>query len=212
MFQYKQKLKNMNDLERNQLAKQYMPLVKKMSIKMYHSTGFDYEEVEGFAWQGLVDAMNKYDSNRSTMSFTSFAAYYIRHAILNGTNQNGKTIKVSYYKRKKMEENGEDLPVAVSISKNFENEDYLEQLGTEDEYLFDDPWGILKRRLEENFKPEWTDMFFSVYGLYGKEVEKSKDVANRQGVSGCLITKRMKKMIQFIKEDKELSSILRDLL
>jgi hypothetical protein len=55
-------------------------------------------------------------------------------------------------------------------------------------------------------------MFYSVYGLYGHEVEKSKDIAKRFGISGCLVTKRMKKMIKFIQDDPELSEILRELL
>ena len=39
-----------------------------------------------------------------------------------------------------------------------------------------------------------------------------KDIAERLGISGCLVTKRTKKIIEFIKNDKWLSSILRDLL
>ena len=52
----------------------------------------------------------------------------------------------------------------------------------------------------------------SIYGLDGHDVEKGKDIAERLGISGCLVTKRTKKIIEFIKNDKELSSILRDLL
>lgn len=202
----------MTEQEKNQLTKQYLPLVKKLSAKMYKQTPFDYEEVEGFAWEGFVEAMNKYDSSKSKMSFMSFAAFGIRHAILNGTNQNGRTIKVSYYKQKQMRENGEIIPSTVSIEKNFENEDHLSELGFEQEFLFDNPWEMLKKKLEDNFSKDYTDMFYSVYGLYGHEIEKSKDIAKRLGISGCLVTKRMKKIINFIKEDEELSVILRDLL
>ena len=40
----------------------------------------------------------------------------------------------------------------------------------------------------------------------------AKDIAERLGISGCLVTKRTKKIIEFIKNDPELSSLLRDLL
>ena len=45
-----------------------------------------------------------------------------------------------------------------------------------------------------------------------KKIEKSKDIAKRQNISGCLVTKRMKKMIEYIQSDKELCDILRELL
>ena len=112
-----------------------------------------------------------------------------------------------------MKERGEDVPSTISLNKHFENEDHLPELGIEEDFLdSDNSWNLLKQRLDEHFPEEWTDMFYSVYGLYGKEVEKSKDIAKRQGISGCLVTKRMKKMIEYIQSDKELCDILRELL
>ena len=85
--------------ERDELAKKYMPLVKKISHQMLNRCSLEYDEIEGFAWVGLVLAMNTYDSHKSNMSFTSYAAYGIRNAILNGINDTGRTISVSYYKQ-----------------------------------------------------------------------------------------------------------------
>ena len=204
---------DLSEQERNELAKKYLPLVKKISTKMYKNSSMDYEEIEGFAWAGFTKAMDTYDPSLSNMTFLQFAGFGIRNAILNGQTQNGSTIKISYYMRKKMKERGEEIPSTVSLDKNFENEDHLPELGIEEDFLdSDNSWNLLKERLEAHFPEDWTDIFYSVYGLYGKDVEKSKDIAKRQGISGCLVTKRMKKMIEYIQSDKELCDILRELL
>ena len=200
------------EFERNELAKKYLPLVKKISNQFLNSSPLEYDEIEGFAWEGFVLAMNKYDPTKSDMSFTSYAAFGIKNAIMNGINSSGQTIAVSLYNRKKMAEKGEDAPTSVSLEKNFENEDHLLSLGFEDDVVFDNPWQIMLDKVKANFDEEHVDIFCSIFGLDGHDVEKGKDIAERLNISGCLVTKRTKKIIDFIKNDKELSSILRDLL
>lgn len=200
------------EFERNELAKKYLPLVKKISNQFLNSSPLEYDEIEGFAWEGFVLAMNKYDPTKSDMSFTSYAAFGIKNAIMNGINSSGQTIAVSLYNRKKMTERGENIPTSVSLEKNFENEDHLLSLGFEDDVVFDNPWKVMLDKVKANFDEEYVDIFCSVFGLDGHDVEKGKDIAERLGISGCLVTKRTKKIIEFIKNDKELSSILRDLL
>lgn len=200
------------EFERNELAKKYLPLVKKISNQFLNSSPLEYDEIEGFAWEGFVLAMNKYDPTKSSMSFTSYAAFGIKNAIMNGINSTGQTISVSLYNRKKMTEKGEIIPTSVSLEKNFENEDHLLSLGFEDDAVFDNPWKVMLDKIKSNFDEEHVDIFCSVYGLDGHDVEKGKDIAARLGISGCLVTKRTKKIIEFIKNDKCLSSILRDLL
>ena len=146
------------------------------------------------------------------MSFTSYAAFGIKNAIMNGINSSVQTIAVSLYHRKKMAEKGENIPTSISLEKNFENEDHLLSLGFEDDVVFDNPWKVMLDKVKANFDEEYVDIFCSIYGLDGHDVEKGKDIAERLGISGCLVTKRTKKIIDFIKNDKELSSILRDLL
>lgn len=200
------------EFERNELAKKYLPLVKKISNQFLNSSPLEYDEIEGFAWEGFVLAMNKYDPTKSGMSFTSYAAFGIKNAIMNGINSSGQTIAVSLYNRKKMAEKGENIPISISLEKNFENEDHLLSLGFEDDVVFDNPWKVMLDKVKANFDEEYVDIFCSIYGLDGHDIEKGKDIAERLGISGCLVTKRTKKIIDFIKKDKELSSILRDLL
>lgn len=201
----------MNEKERNELAKQYVPLVKKIVNQFSKKCALDYDEIESFAWEGFTIAMNTYDPEKSKMTFTSFAGYGIRNAILSGISSTQSTIAVSYYIRKKMNETGGVVPTTVSIEKNFENEDHLDAIGLVDEdFVYEDPWQMLIKKLKNNFSEENVDTFCSVYGLDGHKVEKCKEIAQRMNVSGSLITKRIKKMIEFIKNDKELSNALRD--
>ena len=202
----------MNEKERNELAKQYMPLVKKITNQFFKKCNLDYDEIESFAWEGFTIAMNTYDPSRSDMNFTQFAGYGIRNAILSGISNTQSTIAVSYYIRKKMAETGGIVPTTVSIEKNFENDDHLDALGLLDDCveITEDPWKLLIKKLKNNFSEENVDTFCSVYGLDGHKVEKAKDVAHRMNISGSLVTKRIKKMVEFIKNDKELSNALRE--
>ena len=109
-----------------------------------------------------------------------------------------------------MTEKGEPLPTTVGID-NFYGAS-LTKLGYADDPELEDSWEMLHTRLTDNFPPEWTEMFFSLYGIFGRELKKGKDIAKELGVSGCLITKRTHKMIEFIKKDPELLDALRELL
>jgi RNA polymerase sigma factor (sigma-70 family) len=217
------------EISRDKLAKQYKPLVKKICKQHYGISQLEYEDIEGYAWLGFTTAMNTYDESKSDMSFKSFAAYGIRNAILNGINEDSRTVAISYYKQKQMQEKGETLPTAISIDKFYNNSDdtrknnseynygkyvgcQLDFLGFEDEKSIENPYNILIDKIKENFDSAHVDMFCSVYGLDGHKIEKGKDIAKRYNVSNCLVTKRIKKIIDFIKNDKELSDILRELL
>lgn len=197
---------------RNKLAIQYVPLVKKISRQMYGKSALEFDEVECFGWEGFVYAMNTYDKNKSEMTFMAYAAYYIRNAILNGINRTSRSISVSYYFQKKAKESGEELPSQLKLSDFNNDGNNLSELGLEDEKLFDNPWELLVEAVKKNFSKSHADIFFSIYGLNGKKIEKGKDIAKRLNVSSSLITKKIKQVIKFIKNNKEISEQLRDLL
>jgi hypothetical protein len=50
-----------------------------------------------------------------------------------------------------MRENGEEMPTAISINKYFDNEDHLFELGIKDDPEFDNPWEVMRQKLEDNF-------------------------------------------------------------
>lgn len=200
------------EIEREKLARQYMPLVKKISYQLFNKSSLEYEEVEGYAWEGFVLAMNKYDPERSNLSFKQYAAWSIRNSILNGINADSRTIKVSYYKQKQMKENEQEMPFSISLEKNFSNDDHLYELGFEDNILFDNPWEVLIKELNREFKPEWVDMFLSIYGIDGRETVSCKELAKKYNISPALITVRKNKMIKYIQSKQELLDVLYDLM
>lgn len=231
-------------LERNEKAKKYKPLVKKIvnQLKDYRLE-LSEKDLEGFGWVGFVNALNRYDPTRSNMSFTSFAAYEIRNAILSAINECGTTINISYYKKKQMINKQQDIPKIISLDEYFENQDYCRSMasidynkggkhiykdnfdfhgtisdeklidfGFADRIMFDSRWKIMIERLKERFDDRYLDVFFSTYGIDCHKIEKGKDIAKRLGISGALVTKRIKKVIDYIKSDKELCELLKDLL
>jgi RNA polymerase sigma factor (sigma-70 family) len=199
-------------MSQNKLAKQFIPLVKKICNQYYGKSALEYEELEGYAWLGFTLALNSYDKTKSEMSFESFVAYGIRNAILNGVNTDSRTIAVSYYKQKQMRETGQDLPLALSINTYTENEDKINQLGVENEFTIENTFNVVLSKLREEFNEDYIDIFCSIYGLDGHKIEKNKEIAKRYNVSCCLITKRVKKIIDYIKNNNELSEYLRELL
>lgn len=207
--------------EREQLVKQYVPLVKKITNQLYakfknnaenaNITEFDYESLEGYAWEGFVIAMNKYNPERSSQTFTQFAAYNIRYSILNGINTCSRNINVSYYMIRKMKEKGEEQPSTVSISRNI-REDHERELGYADNVMFDNPWETLINKLNAHFPTDWVEMFMYIYGLDRHEVLKSTEIAKKFNVSPALVTIRKNKIIDYIKQDADMLDILSELL
>lgn len=212
--------------EKNQLVKQYVPLIKKISKQLYgKQPGIDYNDIEGFAYEGFALAINNYDTTRSAMTFTQYAAFSIRNAILNGINTYSDSLGISFYKKKKMLSENAVLPTTISLDgivKNNYNREfeftYEDQLGKNstlgftDKILYDNPWKVLIYKVTKKFPDDWADIFFSVYGLNGNSIKKQKDIAQQYNISCCLVTKRVQKIIEYIKNDKELIDILKDLL
>lgn len=212
--------------EKNQLVKQYVPLIKKISRQLYgKQPGIDYDDIEGFAYEGFALAINNYDTTRSKMTFTQYAAFSIRNAILNGINKYSDSLGISFYKKKQMLIENAVLPTITSldsiVKNNYNREfgfagekqiDKNSTFGFADEILFDNPLKVLIYKVTKKFPNDWADIFFSVYGLNGNITKKQKDIAQEYNISCCLVTKRVQKIIEYIKTDKELINILKDLL
>lgn len=216
--------------EREQLAKQYVPLVKKLVGQYTVQCPMDPEEIEGFAWQGFTEALNDYNPERSKMSFKSYAAYAVRNCILNGINTCGSTIKVSRYSVEKYSRDSVIIPKTINFSKlcfdpHFlksrnddtqafmgEEDPALEKMGVEDASSPDNPWNILHASLTDQFGQEWTKSFCETYGVCGYECKMGKEIAAEIGLTPAAITRRNNKMIAYIKSTPELVSQLADLV
>ena len=207
--------------EREKLAKQYVSLVKKIVNQYHRRCSLEYDEIEGFAWEGFTESLNEYDPARSKMTFKSYAAFRIRNCILNGINTYSRTIKVSRYAALKAAEEGSDMPVAISLSKLIYtsddnrskiadhglmgvDNDVMASLGLEDATSPDNPWNILHASLTDQFGQEWTKSFCETYGVCGYDARMGKDIAVELGLTPAAITRRNGKMLDFIRHNKEL--------
>lgn len=205
--------------EKQKLAKQYLPLVKKICNQHFEKFNrqVGYDEIEGYGWLGFALALNNYDSSRSSLSFQQYAAWSIRNSILNGTTECARTVKMSYYYQQQLK--SQDISTINTFSINYNadgeavNVDRNAEISEDPDFdIVANPMEELKKAVEDNFSNDMADIFFSAYGLFGHKEEKGKDIAKRYNVSGATITLRLKQVVKFIQSNKVLMELLRELI
>lgn len=214
--------KNLNEREKNELAKQYKNLVVKLIHQYYsqcqNSRIMDWSQIESMAWEGFALAINTYDSDRSKMTFTQFAAYAIRNNILHCLDEEMRTVKLSAYAQKKVMARGETTWNSVSIDTPINDDDkkisqdikfgIYENAKFGDGDIFD----YLYSRLEGEFSDRDCQMFYMSFGLKGeKECYKGKDIAKKFNISEALVSRRIKQMTSWIRKDEEICEMLQNL-
>jgi RNA polymerase sigma factor (sigma-70 family) len=218
--------KVLTEREKNDLAVKYTPLVNKL-INQYYSKGHiggltGWDQISSMAWEGFAIAINTFDSERSTMSFTQFAAFSIRNNILTSLDNELRTVKLSAYAQKKATEKGESLFNSVSFSGERERDDdnfigapkrkdWL-NLRQEDKFSDGDIFETLYSKLEDNFSVRDCEIFYRSFGLKDFDDEKGKDIADSFNISRSLVSIKLKTIISFIQRDTELCEILSNLL
>lgn len=196
--------------ERDKLAIQYTPLVYKVARSFFGKTPMTDEDIIGSAYEGLVQAMNKYKEGTS-QSFKQYAAYQIRYAILNHINQEGYIVKFSAYNQNKAKEKGLATNAAIcqSLSTTYDED------GNEDiDYkkmpvLVDDGADIIDeidrgivvsniiRDIHKEFSERDCDIFMKVNGI-DCDREKSTDVANEYNLSITSISLINKRITEYV--------------
>lgn len=215
------KYSELTQLEKNKLAKQYEMLVNKMTKQFSSKVAYDWNEIKSMAYEGLALAIEKYDDERSEMTFTQYAAYAIRNNILTCLDNETRTVKLSAYAQKKVSESGMPLFTSVSIDKAVRTDDEkrpLEiKLGMVSNETFSDGdvFEYLYSRLDDKFvgkDKRAVNYFYMSFGLHGEDETPGKDIAKKCGVSEALVSKEIKKVIEWIKKDKDLCEVLSNLL
>lgn len=211
--------------ERNKLVKQYEPLVNKITSQ-FHSRGLmAWDDIKSMAYEGFVIAINTYDSKKSKMTFTQFAAFAIRNNILTSIDNELRTVKMSAYAQKKANESGEAVFNSVSMSALTGS--YADGLTGKDnermskEYRYGlyegarwetgNAYEYLYYRLENSFNERDCQIFYMSFGLKDYEDMKGKEIAKYFGISEGLVSQKVKKMINFIKKDGELREMMANL-
>lgn len=212
----------MTELEKNTLVKTYEPLINKITKQYSEKVKINWEDIKSMAYEGFAIAIETYDPNRSTMTFTQFAGFAIRNNILTSLNNELRTVKLSAYAQKKAIERGDAVFNSVSIEGDWERgtdnktgvpklKDW-ENIKQEDKFSDGDVFETLYSKLEDNFPIRDCEIFYRTFGLKDFDEEKGKDIAKYFGISRSLVSIKLKLVIQFIQKDTELCEILSNLL
>lgn len=211
-------MKEMTQREKNNLAMQYEALVNKLVKQFSSKVCVNWQDIKSMAYEGLALAIEKYDEERSDMTFTQYAAFAIRNNILTGLTNETRTVKMTAYMQGKATEAGESLFTSISIDRSMRADDEKKPLEVKlgmvsDETFSDgDVFEYLNVRLLENFKERDVKMFYKTFGLMGEDDMKGKDIAKEFGVSGAVISNKVNKILKWIKTDTDLCEVLSNLL
>ena len=208
----------LTNAEKNQMVKQYEPLVNKLVNQFVSRVAIGWNEVKSMAYEGLVIAMNTYDEEKSSMNFTQFAAFAIRNNILTSLDNELRTVKMSAYNQKKAAEAGETSFTTVRIDMNSTDDDDRRKpqeirLGMYENEKFSDGdvFEYMYSRLEAQFSARDCQIFYRLYGLNGFEEITGVEAAKMYGLSVPSISIINKKIITYIKKDTELCEMLANL-
>ena len=212
----------MTEFEKNDLVKQYEPLINKIVKQFSDKVHAPWDDIKSMAYEGLAIAINAYDSERSNMTFTQFAGFAIRNNILTSLNNELRTVKLSAYAQKKVTELGESTFNTVSIDSMVSNNDdahmgisstkYYSAISVDAKFDDGDIFETLYYELEKNFSERDCKIFYMTFGLKEYEVTKGKDIAEVFNVSKGTVSVRVNIMINFIRKNEDLMEILANLL
>ena len=214
---------NFTEKEKNQFAKQYENLVRKL-VKQTVDKGFnEWSQIESAAWEGFALAMKDYNPDRSKLTFTQYAGWSIRNKILSAIDDELRTVKVSWYNRKKAEKNDEPVFKRVTFETSSSNNDdspktsngkfNFEGMHTNPTFSDGDVYEYMYSRLESKFSKEICDIFYRSFGLKGyEEIQTGKDIAKAVGLSEGAISQKIKKVVTWMRSDTEMCEMLSNLI
>lgn len=204
--------------QKNELTKQYEPLINKLTGQFYASVQMDWDSIKSMAYEGFALALNKYDESKSSMSFMSFAAFEMRNNIMTRLTEESRTVKLPFEEQKRRKESGEPLFNSVSIDRSVREDDDIKPreivMGMYETARFadGDVFSYLYERLEEKFPQRECDMFYMSFGLKGFEDTPNQDIAKKFGVSEGLVSQKKRKIIDWIRTDRDLCEMLSNLV
>ena len=202
--------------EREEYANQYTPLVYKIANQNKDKTPLTYDDIIGFGFEGLADAMNTYNPD-SGQSFLQYAAYRIYYFIMNGTNREGHIVTFSNYQQKKAKAEGRPTYIHHSIisrtdSDGEEHWNIPEPSVDPDRTSVDNALEDIRIFVTSHFSARDADIFFQTFGLGDKEDVPRTQIAKQYKVSSAAITYVNQRIITAIRSDEVLCEELEDLL
>lgn len=215
------RLEDLTEREKNELVAKYEPLVNKLTRQFSSKASIAWNDIKSMAYEGLVIAIEKYDEQRSSLTFMQYAAWSIRNRILTSLDNEARVVKLSAYAQEKLRESGQSTYNQISIDRsvNDDNTNKLDAMISEnyeitisDEDSEENVFKYLYNKIEEEFSIRDCMIFYKSFGL--KDVDepmKGKDIAKEFGISEAYVSIRTKKIINWIRADKKLSELLHDI-
>ncbi len=210
---------------RQAVAKQFTPLVIKMANQFVGKCGLDKSELISSGMLGLTLAMNQYKNpeeirkagGESNMTFASYAAYCIRNQILQDITELEGVVKQSYYAKKKegtaqinsIDHSETDDEEVISIDRMIELSEEPDYEPTRHE---EKEWQKVFKKLESKFSSRDCDVFYRVFGLNGRKMEKTTEVARSLNTYISNIVRITQNMLAFLKKDSETREFLEGIL
>ena len=211
--------RNLSELEKNKLVEQYQKLINRMINQFYKKGYTTWDQLESMALEGFALAIHNYDSERSTMNFTQYAAFSIRNNILTSLDNELRVVKLSAYAQKKVTDAGGTTWNTVRLDTTTNNDDSDRpskeiKYGAYTKAVFGDGdvYEYLYSRIEQEFSNRDCTMFYKSFGLKAYEITPGKTIAQEFGVSEGCVSQRIKRITTWIHKDTELCEMLSNLL
>lgn len=205
--------------QKNELVKQFEPLINKLTSQFHKTVQMDWDSIKSMAYEGFALALNKYDESRSSMSFMSFAAFEMRNNIMTRLTEESRTVKLPFEEQKRRKLDGGALFNTVSIDRSYNGEDegvqaknIVMSMSHTEHFDEGDTFDYIYSRLEEQFPLRECQMFYMTYGLKGMEECPNQEIAKHFNVSEGLVSQKKRKIIDWIKKDREICEMLHNLI
>lgn len=222
---------------RARVAKTYMSLVMGIANK-YRGSGLDWNGLVSAGMLGLTNAMRDYrtpdyyanlegdeaDAKKyKKLSFKQYAGWRIKQQILNDINEFSRTVRITQYQYKKNVDSGNTKGNfnSISIDQHTQDEDdrgmAIDRMigasssSTENDFELSDTMKQLKKILEKQFSQRDCVIFYKVFGLFGYEDMKQKDIAKELGVTPALVNIITKKIISHLQSSPGAKKYLQEL-
>lgn len=213
--------KNLTEVEKNQLVKQYAKLINKIIHQFYKKGVTSWDNIESAALEGFALAINRYDEERSKMNFAQYAGFMIRNNILTSFDNELRTVKLSAYAQKKVTSWGGTTFNTLSIDtaegwgndeSGTPNKSVLSKISNNGDFSDGDIYEFIYSKLENRFSEKHCVIFYKKFGLKNYEEMSGRDIAKEVGLHEVSVSTIIKKMVNWMKKDTEICEMLQNLV
>lgn len=203
----------------NKFFEDHKKLISKITKQYFDKVNASWDMIYSMALEGFALAIKNYNSEKSKLSFTQYAAYSMRNQILTSLSDEMRVVKLSSYAQKAMAKKGFEyqftsISLDVTAKENDDNDEKIRMVNQYKNACTLPNWSdgniyeYLYTRIENKFKERDCRIFYMIFGLKGYDIYKSKDVAKKFKVTEGCISQRIKIIIQFIRQDSDLCEML----